>query len=68
MLRTGREVPRVQKNIACPALEHIQAESLDRGEWMTAAYRHHGYTMREIADYTKVHYSLVSKVIKAWED
>jgi len=28
----------------------------------------HGYTMREIAAYAGVHYSLVSKAIKAWEE
>jgi len=34
---------------------------------MAQAYRVHGYTVREIADYAQVHYSLVSKLIKCWE-
>jgi len=62
------EVPRAQKNFARPDLEEIRASVADRGEWMTAAYKQHGYTMREIADHLGVHYSLVSKLIKAWEE
>ena len=62
------EVPGSQKNIARSSLKEIKSSASNRGEWMSTAYRQHGYSMREIADYAKVHYSLVSKVIKAWEE
>jgi len=64
----GSEVPRSQKYIARRSLEDIKTEALERGAWMSAACRDHGYAMREIADFANVHYSLVSKIIKAWEN
>jgi len=64
----GSEVPRSQKYIMRRSLEEIKADVSERGTWMTAAYRNHGYTMREIADFAHVHYSLVSKIIKTWEE
>lgn len=33
-------------------------------ERMAAAYKERGYTMREIAEYVNVHYTLVSKIIR----
>jgi len=66
-INAGPEVPRAEKYIVRLSLEKIKAGSSKRGDWMAAAYRDHGYTMREIADYAEVHYSLVSKVIRAWE-
>ncbi len=35
---------------------------------MTAAYREHGYLLTEIAAYARLHYSSISKIIKAWEE
>jgi len=35
---------------------------------MSAAYREYGFPMREIADYAGLHYSLMSKIIKAREE
>jgi len=64
----NNETSRVQQYISQPNLADIQNTSIERGKWMTIAYRQHGYTMREIADYAQVHYSLVSKLIKAWEE
>lgn len=61
------EVPRAQQHFSRPKLGELESGSGDRGEWMSAAYREHGFTMREIAGYAGVHYSLVSKIIKAWE-
>jgi len=63
----GAEVPRSQKHIARRGLDELEAGKTERGEWMAEAYRQHGYTMREIAEYARVHYSLVSKIIKVWE-
>jgi len=61
------EVPKAQQHFSRPKLKELDAASSGRGEWMSTAYRKHGYTMREIAGYAGVHYSLVSKIIKAWE-
>lgn len=61
------EIPRSQKKLVRRTLEEMAAAAESRGAWMSAAYREHGYTMREIADFADVHYSLVSKIIKAWE-
>ena len=35
---------------------------------MTAAYREHGYLLTEIAAYAGLHYSSISKIIKAWAE
>jgi len=67
MVKAGTEVPRRQKHIAHLSLDDLMGSEIGRGAWMTAAYREQGYTMREIADFAEVHYSLVSKIIKAWE-
>jgi len=67
-IHANSEAPRSQQYIARLSLTEIQKNALGRGEWMANAYRLHGYTMREIADFAKVHYSLVSKEIKAWEE
>lgn len=63
----GLEVPRAQRHVSRRKLEDLAGGQAERGIWMTQAYREHGYTMAEIAVYADVHYSLVSKIIKAWE-
>ena len=35
---------------------------------MSAAYREHGYSMREIASAVGLHYSPISKIIQTWEE
>jgi len=67
-INANSETPRLQRHIARLSLKEMKTNTLDRGEWMANAYKLHGYTMREIADYAGVHYSLVSKAIKAWEE
>jgi len=67
-IKPNKEITRLQHHISQSKLKDIQKGSIGRGEWMALAYRTHGYTMREIADYAQVHYSLVSKIIKAWEE
>jgi len=67
-INANSETPRLQRHIARLSLKEMKTSTLDRGEWMANAYKLHGYTMREIADYAGVHYSLVSKAIKAWEE
>ena len=62
--RSG-EVPRRHLHLARPGLDALRAAATERGTWMTAAYRDHGYTMIEIADAAGLHLSSVSKIIKA---
>ncbi len=63
----NNEAPRAQKLLIRSKLENIDSGKRSRGEWMAAAYKEHGYTMREIAEYANVHYTLVSKIIRQWE-
>jgi len=62
------EIPRSQRHVVRCGLDVLETAHTGRGEWMSKAYRQHGYSMREIADYAGVHYSLISKIIKAWEN
>ncbi len=62
----AREVPRGQRHFRRPELARLAAEA-DRGAWMTAATREHGTTMAQIAAAAGLHYSSVSKIIKATE-
>jgi len=64
---SGAEVPRGQRYIVRKHLQELDHAASTRGEWMAEAYREHGYSMREIADYAQLHYSSISKIIKAWE-
>ncbi|MDQ6992114.1 MAG: hypothetical protein Q9M31_01450 [Mariprofundus sp.] len=62
------ESPRSEKQVFRCSLDELKGDRVDRGEWMAIAYRENGYTMREIAAFASVHYSLVSRLIKGWED
>ena len=59
-------MPRGQRHLCRPELARL-ATGADRGAWMTAAYRDHGYTMVQIAAAAGLHYSSVSKIIRAYE-
>jgi REP element-mobilizing transposase RayT len=63
-----REIPRLQRYAERPVLVELLDEEIQRDEvWRNRAiYRAHvkyGYTLREIADHLRVHYTTVSKVI-----
>ena len=61
------EVPSRGRRLAPASLETLRRRHRDRGEWMARAYREHGHTMRRIAEAAGLHYSTISKIIKAWE-
>ena len=61
------EIPISRKKLVRRTLGEIGAGVESRDAWMSVAYREHGYTMREIADFAGDHYSQVSNIIKAWE-
>ena len=68
MPAAGGEVPRLQRHLARPALSSLGQSTQKRDQWMTTAYREHGYLLTEIAACAGLHYSSVSKIIKAWEE
>jgi len=60
------EIPREQRLVNRPSLEGIFA-SVEEGRAIAAAYRQHGYLLREIAAFLGVHYSTVSRRLKTQE-
>ncbi len=61
------EVPREQRLLNRPPLAEIFAGADTRDEGILAAYRDHGYTMREIAEFLGVHYATVSRWLRKVE-
>ncbi len=61
------EVPAIRALTARPPLSRLLKRRTKRGAWMSAAYRKHGYSMREIAAAVGLHYSSISKIIRTWE-
>ena len=66
-----KEIPKTQRYVDRPAIASIFKEKiLDKQIRDTRIYKAHikyGYTLKEIADYLKVHYTTVSKAIKSAE-
>lgn len=61
-----KEVPRNERVIGRPQLEDLLSELKNithRNTMITTAYFCCGYTQKDIADYLKMHYSTVSKII-----
>ena len=65
--RDLREVPRAQRRAIAKSLAEYRSLSESR-EGMAQAYLSGNYTMQEIADHFGVHYSTVSRAVKAYED
>jgi len=61
-----REVPKQQRLVGRPSLRDLFATNQSI-EVIYQAYRDHGYTQREIAEYLNVHYATISRRIKKWE-
>ena len=61
-----KEIPRIQRLTTRSSLAELFA-SHERDEAILKAYREHGYTMREIADYLGVHYATISRRIRKQE-
>jgi REP element-mobilizing transposase RayT len=61
-----KEIPRPQRYVSRPSLDKIfvgQKAKAQRDIGINAAHMSHGYTLKEIADYLRIHYTTVSKVI-----
>jgi len=61
------DIPKRKKVLRHLLLSEIDSGDRGPGEWMGEAYREHGYTMRAIAEYAKLHHSTVSRFIKKGE-
>lgn len=64
------EVPRNQRFLNRPTLGSLFAGSsdrVDRNKAIYTAHAKHGYTQQEIAKYSRMHYSTISKIIKNLE-
>lgn len=64
------EIPRLQRHVGRPALEALlpQADIMSKSERnyvISEAHLKHGYELKEIADHLGVHYTSVSKIVKA---
>jgi putative transposase len=65
-----QEIPRLQRHVGRPALEVLfqAGEHLTknmRNPMIYGAHVRHGYALKEIAEFLGIHYTTVSKVIKA---
>jgi REP element-mobilizing transposase RayT len=61
-----KEIPRLQRYVSRRSLDKIFKEQKAKGQRdrsIYVAHVGHGYTLKEIADYLRIHYTTVSKVI-----
>ena len=68
LLEQGRdlsEVPAPQRRPVPKRLEEYERQARDRNHAILLAYQSGGYSMKEIGDYFSVHYSRVSRIVKA---
>lgn len=61
-----KEIPQVQRQINRPTLAQM-FKGLSQEQAIASAYREHGYRLKEIADYLRVHYATVSRRLRNWE-
>ena len=67
-----KEIPKTQRYVTRPSLRELFKEERirDKGSRDKAVYKahsHHGYTLREIAEYLGVHYATVSRALRRIE-
>jgi putative transposase len=59
------EIPFKQRSTVPMSLDEYQQQSSSRNEAIIKAYQSGGYTMKQIGEYFKLHYSLVSRIVAA---
>jgi putative transposase len=59
------EIPFKQRSIAPMTLNEYQQQSSNRNEAIVKVYKSGGYTIKQIGEYFKVHYSVVSSIVAA---
>lgn len=62
--KSNREIPRLQWEAAKPDLERLFSEA-DRNKAMYVAHVVHHYTLQQIGDHLGLHYTTVSRIIRA---
>ena len=63
-----KEITRKQRYVTRPPLNEIlKYQDKSKDQAIYEAYLQYGYTLKDIAEYTGVHYSTVSRVIKRIE-
>ncbi|MCL4491506.1 MAG: transposase [Nitrospirae bacterium] len=66
-----KEIPRPQRYVSRPRLSKLlskEDKTARRNRGIHSAHVKYGYTLKEIADHLKIHYTTVSKVIKGLEE
>ena len=58
------EIPEAQRRCTPIPLEKFNQQNDDRNTNIVKAYESGGYTLKEIGDYFKLHYTTVSGIIK----
>lgn len=61
------EVSKVQRQRVSKPLNHYVEKYPHRNDAIYAAYKYGTYSQKELADYFKIHYSTISKIIKKHE-
>lgn len=62
------EIPRAQRRKIPKPLEYYAKRYKDRNQGIIAAYKSGGYSMKAVGDHFGIHYSSVSKILKATGD
>jgi len=65
----SKEIPRKQRYANRPSLEDAlnRFDKHQRDQAIYIAHVHHGYTLKEIAEYLSIHYATVSRAVKKME-
>jgi putative transposase len=59
------EIPVKQRSVTPLTVDEYQQQLLSRNEAIIKACKSGGYTMKQIGEHFKVHYSLVSRIVAA---
>jgi putative transposase len=63
--RDIQEIPRQQRYLNRPGLDELFRNKEKRNKLMYNAVVEHGYSQKEIADFLGLHYSTVSRLLRA---
>ena len=61
-------IPKRKRLLRHLPLSDIAQPDRERSDWMREAYRDHGYTMQDIADFASLHHSTVSRLSKVGDE
>ena len=67
---SNKEIPRIERYATRPPLSELlfpQINKSDQIDKIYQAYIEYGYTLQEIGDHLRIHYSTVSRMVKRWD-